>query len=281
MKTVIVAGASGLIGQHLLQALSQRDVNVFPLNRPWGEVPQADFIVHAAGYAQPAKFMADPMGTIAVNTLGLMRLKECLKPGGRLLYLSSSEVYWGNENPPYHEDDIGTTGPLHVRAPYIEAKRIGETICLAARAQGIDATIARVSLSYGPGVKKDDSRVMNQFIQQALTTGCIRMRDRGEAMRAYCYVEDTAAMLVNVLFYGTQPIYNIGGIHQCTILQLAQEIACRTDAEVLAPKDSTTSGAPEVVFLDTARYCSDFGRPDYVNIDDGLDRTIAYHRTLL
>ena len=171
-RTVLLTGASGLIGQNLHCALVKAGAKVVTPGRVLSPVSGSyDFIIHAAGYAQPAKFLADAMGTISVNTTMLMDLIQRLGPKGRLLFLSTSEVYSGSTRGIHNESDIGTTNPSGARACYIESKRCGEAICHAARENGKTTIIARVSSVYGPGVKPKDTRVMSQFIDQALELG--------------------------------------------------------------------------------------------------------------
>src|SRR3990167_10231086 len=195
-----LTGQTGLIGRNIMEFM--------PTNIQLTEIPEeADYIIHAAGYGQPAKFMADEIATISVNTTAVIELLKKLKPSGKFLFLSTSEIYSGAKSP-YKETDIGTTSPTHPRACYIESKRCGEAICMAYRRKGFDVKIARLSLAYGEGTKSDDTRVLNQFIKQALTKGKIELLDMGEAKRTYCYIEDVVKILWAVLLQGKSEVYN-------------------------------------------------------------------------
>ncbi len=282
MKTAIVTGATGLIGSALMRRLREAGIGVSGPSR--GDqpltMPQADYIVHAAGYGQPAYFLADPLGTIAAATQGLWQISNRLRSGGKLLFLSSSEVYSGSKRIPYTEFDIGTTAPEHPRGCYIEAKRCGEAIVHALRSKGVDAKIARVSMVYGPA-RWDDKRVMFDFIRQAMMTGVIRLRDRGEAIRTYCYVDDAVTMLLNILMKGKHAVYNVGGPSRVTILELAHMIALRLGARVEFPaQDAPSPGAPDEVSIALTRYTDEFGFPAFTPLEIGLDRTIAAMKAL-
>jgi dTDP-glucose 4,6-dehydratase/UDP-glucuronate decarboxylase len=233
-----------------------------------------DYVVHAAGYGQPERFMAQPVATVEVATTGLNRAIGNLKRGGKAIFLSSSEIYSGSKRIPHTELDIGTTRPDHPRACYIEAKRCGEAIVHALRAKGVDAKIARVSLVYGPA-RWDDKRVMFDFIRQAMTTGVIQLRDQGSAIRTYCYVEDAVTMLLNILMEGKQAVYNVGGVSRVTILELAHMIARRLNAQVELCTQLPLSGAPDEVSVALTRYAHEFGVPEFTPLEIGLDRTIA------
>jgi UDP-glucuronate decarboxylase len=211
--TVLITGASGLIGTYLMATLChlrETGVNItvyaqiqsaaalhtteivqrggFTLLRAnladcddYSSLPDADVIIHSAGYAQPAIFMSNPVATIHVNTTATTALLQKLRSGGAFLFISSSEVYSGLKNAVAQESDIGLTTPLHPRASYIEGKRCGEAICNAYRNDGVRATSARLALTYGPGTRKHDKRAMNSFIENALCRRRIELLDAGKA----------------------------------------------------------------------------------------------------
>jgi nucleoside-diphosphate-sugar epimerase len=240
-------------------------------------IPQVDYIIHAAGYASPAIFTKQPIDTIQINTETVIKLIQHLKPEGSFLFCSTSEVYKGLYDRPVTEDDIGTTNPQHERSCYIEGKRCGEAIIHAYRERGIRAMSARISLAYGPGTKKSDGRVLNQFVEQALTKGRIDPLDNGSARPTYCYIDDTIEMLWNILLHGTQEVYNVGGISEISLSLLAQKIGHMTGVRAIIPH--SPEGQPQVK-MDLTRYQKEFGKTDYVGLDEGLRATIAYQRAL-
>jgi len=284
---ILVTGATGLIGRVMCAALRRLGAEVGEFSSKhtlqycldWSP----DHVVHAAGYAQPTKFLTYPMATLDLNTRWLIDLIDAVdKKGGRILYLSSSEVYSGSPHLRHVESDIGQTSPAHPRGCYIEAKRCGEAIVHAARASRINAVVARVSLVYGPGVQRKDTRVMSQFIEQALHSGEIVLQDGGQARRTYCYVTDTVAMLINIMWRGKSPVYNVGGEGEITILSLARRIAGLMKVPTKVPRGMgvAQTGAPAHVSLDTGLYRREFGKRQYVPLEEGLKQTIAWHKAL-
>ncbi len=136
---------------------------------------------------------------------------------------------------------------------------------------------ARISLAYGPGTKKSDARVLNQFIEKALTRGRIDLIDDGSARPTYCYIDDTVEMLWNILLHGTQEVYNVGGISEISLSALSQKIGHMLGVPAVIPVSPV--GTPHVK-MDISRYQKEFGKTDYVSLDDGLRATIAYQRAL-
>lgn len=310
-KTILITGASGLIGGYFwacLKRLADASPGAFEtvavarsplpdhlasfadvpgtlvlrgdLSRDdfCAALPQADYVVHAAGYGQPGRFMEDPVRTLRLNTAATFSLLEKLKPGGKFLFVSSSEVYSGLSHPPYKESQIGTTNTTHPRACYIEGKRGGEAICNAYRTRGVAAKSARLSHAYGPGARSGDRRAVNAFIEKALD-GKLTLLDRGEANRTYCYAADAVEILWNILLKGREPVYNVGGVSRIRIGDLALKIGKYAGAPVVLPESSAgVAGAPEDVSLDMGKVHAEFGAREYVSLDEGLARTIEWRK---
>jgi UDP-glucuronate decarboxylase len=301
-KTILVTGATGLLGTHFLATLTLlkeqgMKIKVFGVCHSdpadytkeiacrgdihlVDDVPfSGDAIIHLSGYAQPAVFTANPAETIRINTTLTQRLLNQLLTGGKFLFASSSEVYSGLSGT-VKESDIGTTSPSHPRACYIEGKRCGETIVNAYRSMGVDAKSARLGLTYGPGVRKDDKRAMSTFIDQALTKGKIRMEYPGLELRSYCYVQDAVETLWNILLHGIYPVYNVGGPSAVSIASLAASIGQIVGVETVFPKTNKEMAGADGVLMDSSRAEREFGKKDYVGFQEGLERTIDWHRGL-
>ncbi len=313
-KSIIITGASGLVGTHFLASLNYlktkkrlpfkvystvnsepaeyfKDIAGFDGSEiVRGDLtgvdvcrglPKADYIIHAAGYGQPGRFLQDPVKTIKLNTVVLFELFDKLAANGKLLFLSTSEIYTGQKRIPHVETDVGSTNTDHPRACYIEAKRCGEAICNAYRQKGVKAKSARLSLAYGPGTKDGDKRVINEFIRKGLKGG-ISLLDHGRAKRTYCYVSDAVDIMWNILFKGSEAIYNVGGHSSVTIMDLARKIGDYLKVPVTCPDNlpEGLAGAPEDVFLDMSKAEHEFNKKEYVDFTEGLKKTIEWQKLL-
>lgn len=301
-KTILITGATGLIGTYLVASLkpsTNAKVIIVAHNKPddyyfdllpngakilTGDltnidflktIPEANYIIHAAGYGQPGKFLDDPVKTLKLNTLTTFSLLEKLKPSGKFLFVSTSEVYSGSKNIPYKENDTGNTNTTHKRACYIEGKRSGEAITFAHNQK-----VVRLSLAYGPGTKKNDQRVLNSFIEKALD-GKISMLDSGKAKRTYLYITDAVEIMWNVLLFGKNSLYNVAGESKTTIFELAKKIGDYLNVPVKKPAIlETLEGAPEDVWLDITKIKNEFNKTDFINLDEGLKKTIEWQKLL-
>jgi nucleoside-diphosphate-sugar epimerase len=312
-KKVLVTGASGLIGTYILaylvslvrtgfsidiyaqsfselpnhmNALMQKG-NIRHLQVDLADasqyylLPDADIIIHSAGYAQPILFMSNPVATLQINVSATIALLQRLRPNGTFVFMSSAEVYCGLVDSKFREDFIGTSTPYHQRASYIEGKRCGESVCSAFRSQGARAIAIRLGDVYGPGTRMRDKRALNSFIEKGLLNKKIDLLDSGSAMRTYCYVADALEMILNILFSGKQPVYNVGGRSCASIAELALLIGKLTDAEVIFPdKETAVAGSPSVLRLDLGRVDAEFAKTEYLGLNEGLVRTIGWQREL-
>lgn len=283
IKRILVTGAFGLVGSNICKVL-ERDYPEIEITKVkyneftnWDFFIKYDYIIHGAGYGQPQKFSQDKLSPLQINTSGTMLLLDMLEKDGKFLFISTSEVYSGAPSP-HKETDIGTTTPQHPRACYIEGKRCGEAICMVYKEEGYDVKIARLALAYGPGTKKGDTRVINQFIEQALTTGKINLLDDGTAVRTYCYVDDAVEQMLNILFKGKDVVYNVGGKSTWSIINLAVQIGNLLGVEV-KEGSAPLNGAPRDVRLDMTKTLTEFPM-ELIPLEEGLKRTIEYQKEL-
>ena len=141
---------------------------------------------------------------------------------------------------------------------------------------GINATSARLALAYGPGVKSNDERVLNQFIQKGID-GKITLLDRGESIRTYGYISNVVIMLLNILIKNNKAVYNVGGNSKISIRELANKIGKIMKVNVVVPESDTyLKDAPKSVGLDLSRIESEYNITDYIDIDQGLKNTIEW-----
>lgn len=244
-------------------------------------LPSADIVIHGAGYAQPTLFMANPAATLTINVAATLALLKAVDRNGTFIFLSSSEIYCGALAEICTEDTCGTTTPYHPRSSYIEGKRAGEAACAAYRTKGIRTISLRLGDIYGPGTRKHDQRALNSFIEQALVTGQINLRDQGTAMRTYSYVTDAVESILNILTQGQHPVYNVGGPTFTSIKELAHLIGKLTSTPVNLPIiNNQIAGSPPVLNIDMTRLNFEFNKSNHLSLLDGLTRTIAWQQQM-
>jgi dTDP-glucose 4,6-dehydratase/UDP-glucuronate decarboxylase len=317
-KKLLITGATGFLGSYITSVISwankhkdlgctmdcvglgkphgifsdllpDRKINYIrkDLSKPFRIKEHYDFIIHAAGYAQPAKFLKNPFKTVAVNvfaTRELLELARCSKAS--FLFFSSAEIY--GEIPqkelPAKETFNGNCSTLTPRAIYAESKRLGETLCSAYRRDfGVDARIIRISHVYGPCLSRSDTRVLSDFIQKALRGKKIQLLDAGRAVKTYGYVADIVIMAFYVLLYASDYIYNVGGKDTLSILDLAKKIGSYCNVPVAVPAESSTlehiGKDPQFVKLDLTKIRSETKDLTFTPFSQGLRKTIEWSKS--
>jgi len=262
------------------------------------ELPEFDYIVHAASIASPTYYRRHPLETMDANVNGLRRLldharerEETGPPLLGLLFFSTSEIY-GDPSPEHiptpetYRGYVSCTGP---RACYDESKRYGETLCATfARRYGVPVTIARPFNNYGPGLKITDGRVIPDFARDILAGRDIVMRSDGSPGRTFCYVADAVAGYYRILTRGQGgEAYNIGVPEpEITMAELADAMI-ELGRELFRYGGSVTvRPSQDGAYLtdNPARRCPDItkartelGYEPSVSLLDGLRRTLVWY----
>jgi GDP-4-dehydro-6-deoxy-D-mannose reductase len=265
---VLVTGADGFVGRHLLVALEAAGHEIVAAGGPEAAPPARaldlrdpdavaalvaqsapEGIVHLAGQAFVPDAHRAPLATLDVNAAGTARLLEAVRrsaPEARVLVVSSAEVYGvqGPERMPLDE-----TAPLRPANPYGASKAAAEAYALAwSRGYGLDVVVARPFNHLGPG--QDPRFVAPGFARQlaAIAAGGAPRLAVGnlEAQRDFLDVRDVVAAYLALLESGRRgEVYNICSGRAVAIrevLRLLISIAgvpveVRDDPERMRPAD--------------------------------------------
>ena len=130
-----------------------------------------DWFVHAASETSSRAFVERPVETIASILDGTRNALEFARAEkvGSMAYLSTMEVYGAPTAARVAESDYGYLDPVAVRSCYPEAKRMAENLCASyASEYGVPVKIARLTQTFGEGVRYDDGRVFAEFARAIL-----------------------------------------------------------------------------------------------------------------
>jgi dTDP-glucose 4,6-dehydratase len=243
-----------------------------------------DNILHFASPASPADYLAHPIPTLKVgslgthNALGLAKAKDA-----RFLLASTSEVYGDPEVHPQREDYWGHVNPIGPRGCYDEAKRFAEAITMAYhRYHGVKTRIVRIFNTYGPRMRLNDGRVLPAFMGQVLRGEPLTVFGQGDQTRSFCYVTDLVDGIYRLLFADFSEPVNIGNPSELTVLELAQEIIAMvpgTRSTIIynpLPQDDPKRRRPDITRAQTL-----LGWNPTIDRADGLKRTLDYFRSVV
>lgn len=255
----------------------------FDLNSGLPQLPKLERIYHFASPASPPEYQRFPIETLLVNAEGTRRLLDRARDdGARFLFASTSEVYGDPLDHPQREDyrgHVSSTGP---RSMYDESKRYAEALISAyAEQHQMETRIVRIFNTYGPHMAPHDGRVVSNFIVQALKGEPLTMYGTGHQTRSFQYIDDLIEGIVRLMSSHYSGPVNIGNPNEFTMLELATKVLAMTgsssEIEFLPlPVDDPTRRCPDVSLANTI-----LGWEPRVPLDEGLEKTIAYYRSVV
>jgi len=239
-----------------------------------------DFIFHLASPASPADYLAYPIQTLKVGSLGTHKtLGLALAKEAGFVLASTSEVYGDPLVHPQTEDYWGNVNPVGPRGVYDEAKRFAEAITFAYRRyHGLNTKVARIFNTYGPRMRADDGRVVPSFISQAISNRNLTVFGDGSQTRSFCYITDTVDGLVRLMESDFPGPVNIGNPDEMTIEEFAEFVIEQFDTDSSIVHTELPEDDPKVRKPDISLAREKLGWEPVVGIEEGIGRTIEYFR---
>lgn len=308
MKTSVVTGGAGFIGSHLCEALlseghtvycvdnlltgSEKNIESFKIHPDFNFIkwdvtddipvlPGIDYVFHLASPASVPDYQKYDEETALVNSAGTRNLLKFAKAyQARFLFTSTSEVYGDPKEHPQKETYWGNVNPNGVRSCYDESKRFGEMmVMLYSRKYRLDARIVRIFNTYGPKMRKDDGRVISNFINQAIAGQPITVYGDGTQTRSFCYVADMVSGILKAMFIDASKgeVINLGNPEEYRMIDLATKI------------QFMTASSSKIVHTDLPQDDPVRRRPDItkakkllrwepkISVEQGLEDTIKYY----
>ncbi|MFA6513027.1 MAG: UDP-glucuronic acid decarboxylase family protein [Patescibacteria group bacterium] len=313
MMKILITGGAGFIGSHLTKfhlakndqvtvidnfvtvnkrnlesEISNKDLKIIEANITnfdFSSLQSFDIIYDLASPASPKDFVNLSIEILKTNSLGLINLLDFFvkSNSNTFVFSSTSEVYGDPLEHPQKESYFGHVNPVGLRSCYDEGKRFAEALMMAYfRKYKKDIRIARIFNTYGPFMKKDDGRVVSNFVNQAINGQPLTVYGNGSQTRSLCYVSDMVEGLYSLAT--TQDlsgeIINIGNPNEKTILEIADIIKKLTESK------------SEIVFEtigqdDPKKRCPDINKAKKllnwepkVGLEEGLKKTIEYFKKI-
>ena len=310
---VLITGAAGFLGSHLVDAYLARGARVYGIDNfitgrnenlesarnqhftllaadlakdqadieSWvaQHVKAIDLILHFASPASPKDYGAFPLESLAVNSAGTdlcCRLAE--KYCSRMVYASTSEIYGDPLEHPQNERYRGNVNSTGARSCYDEAKRFGEALVSAyGRVQGVDTRIARIFNTYGPRMRENDGRVIPNFIADAVAGRPFALFGSGLQTRSFCYVDDQVEAIMRLAecdeARGTA--VNLGNPNEISMVGLAGLVARAAGVDFHTVVADATPDDPARRCPDIALARKLLGWEPKIALEEGLRRILS------
>ena len=259
-KTILITGASGMIGSYFVYTLMNLNENydanieIIPLIRNLNKLDSIitentkvypiiqdvtekikinktiDYVIHTAGPASPKIMKVKPVETNFANTLGTANTLTFANnhDAKGYLFISSREIYGSpiNNEKYFTEDSFGYVDHLIPRNGYAEGKKAAENMCISFKEEyDLNTKIVRLAHTYGPGMSVDDGRVQADFLKNIINNEDIILKSDGSSIRTYTYISDAVSAMFKILLNGKENVYNVSDErNEVSIKELAEII---------------------------------------------------------
>ena len=307
MVKILVTGAAGFIGSHLVEALASKGHqiiaidalldNLYPseqkiqnwkmiekmgssverreidLRKPLesAEIADCDYIYHLAAMPGLSLSWEDMKLYIDCNLLATANLVKASNPNKlkRFFHISTSSVYGANVS----GDENSALIPI---SPYGVTKLASENLVSAfSKANGLPYTIFRLFSVYGPRQRSD--MAFNIFTRKLLAEEVINIYGNGTQSRTNTYVSDVVDGLVSALEHSeTGEIYNLCGNEQANVLEIIDMLAKLTNRTPILNFMAERLGDQQITKSVAQKAQAKLGFKPKVNLLEGLARQVEW-----
>ena len=261
---VLITGGAGFIGSHLADAIIGRGDEVIVLdNFSTGSreniqhladkievidgdirnvdlvnevTKKADLVFHMAAALGVNTILESPLESMSTNITGSeVVLRAAAEHNKRIIIASTSEIYGKNPKQPLNETDDRVVGsPQKIRWSYSDAKAIEEAMAVALHgAMNLQVTTVRLFNTVGPRQTGRYGMVVPRFVEAALKNQPLMVYGDGTQSRVFCHIGDAVAAILTLAAIDRTigDVYNVGGIGEITIEDLATQVVTQTHSQ--------------------------------------------------
>ncbi|MFA1543337.1 NAD-dependent epimerase/dehydratase family protein [Actinomadura monticuli] len=309
---VIVTGAAGFIGSHVVDACSAAGHEVLAVDAParslspelarrtWAQVAarpgvvaadvdlavdeldavaKADVVLHLAGRPGvrdswgPGRAVAERDNVTATRRL----LAACTAAGRRpkVVIASSSSVYGSAGRRPNREGD-----PLRPESPYAVSKVEVERLAGLAADAGLRVAVLRYFSVYGPRQRPD--MAFHRFVEAALDGRPLPVFGDGRRSRSFTHVRDVVAatLAAAAAELPSGIAINVGHPEHVAVRDAIAMLVGALGVQAEIQRETPVAGDAHRTWADTGRARELLGWEAAIGLRDGLDDQIAWHRAL-
>lgn len=317
MARILVTGAAGFIGAHVVAALARDghavvgcdnfnpyysvslkrervaalvnsagvECDLVDLARPGAAAGllrrhgSFDTVVHLAGQAGVRHSTQAPGAHVQANVAAFVELLEACRGGaaGHVVYASSSSVYGARHDAPFRETDR-CEAPASV---YAATKLAMEAMAQAyGSLHALPLTGLRFFTVYGPWGRPD--MAVFAFAQRIRRGEPIELYDEGRMQRDFSCIEDTVEAVRRIVARGPQPgpaeVFNVGHRDPVPVWRFLHALEQALGRPARIDHRRAPPGDVPVTCADPSRLEAAIGAWDWTPLDTGLERFVAWLR---
>ncbi len=312
IKRILVTGAAGFIGSHLVERLLNEghlvtgidnfdpfysketklqnlkeanknkyfkfiELDIRNYNALRTELKESfDAIAHLAAKAGVRPSIIDPIGYQETNVYGTQNLLEFAKERSiqQFVYASSSSVYGINPNVPWKESDC----VLNPISPYASSKISGELLGhVYSHIHKIRFIGLRLFTVYGPRQRPD--LAIHKFVKCGIEGKPIPFYGDGTTKRDYTFVDDIVYGLIAALYYkdSSYEIINLGNHHNISLSELVKIIQTKLNKELIIERLPKQPGDVEQTFADITKAKKLLNWEPKTDINTGIEKFVSWY----
>ncbi|WP_267222274.1 GDP-mannose 4,6-dehydratase [Dyella silvae] len=295
-----VTGGTGFVGGHVAKLVAEgvfgsceliaashgldiRDAKA--VKEELSEV-KPDQVIHLAARSfVPASFV-EPQDTFEVNLFGTLNILEALKElkfSGRMLYISSGDVYGAVPEEALPVDESRPPAP---RSPYAVSKVSAELLCKQYHlSAGLDVIVVRPFNHIGPG--QHEQFVVPGFakqvarIAQGLQPPIIEVGDI-DVTRDFCDVRDVVRAYAMLLRSGRAgELYNVASGNETTVRDILERLCALVGVtpEIVQDASRLRPSEQRRMVASAKKLTDDTGWRPAISLDSSLQQILETFRT--
>ncbi|TDC83175.1 NAD-dependent epimerase/dehydratase family protein [Actinomadura sp. 7K507] len=310
---MVVTGAAGFVGGHVVDALSAAGHEVLAVDAPerslapevarrrWADlaaragvaaaevdlavddldaVAAADVVVHLAGrpgvrdsWGAERAIRRDNVRATERLLAACMRRPATLRP--KVVVASSSSVYGSAGRRPNREGD-----PLNPASPYAASKAEVERLAETAAGDGLRTVLLRYFSVYGPRQRPD--MAFHRFVETALDGRPLPVFGDGRSSRSFTHVRDVVAATLVAAAEDLPPgiAVNVGHHEPVAVRDAIAMLTGILGVRAQIRREAPVAGDAARTWADTGRARELLGWTATTGLAEGLADQIAWHRAV-